>query len=106
MAISFHLDPLDWESTYFDLDLDEVIVPIHEVAVTGLLKIHSDAEGIAQEGIRAAEVAEHEDEHQFARDLASRKLRDLPAGRRQSSQSQQESRSAGRVSWLRSCAAL
>jgi hypothetical protein len=46
-------------------------VPIHEVAVTGLLKIHSDAEGIAQEGIRAAEVAEHEDEHQFARDLAS-----------------------------------
>lgn len=70
MAIPFHVDTLDWEATYFDLDLDEVIVPIHEAAVTRLHEIHSDAEGNAQEEIRAAEVAEQEDEHQFAQDLA------------------------------------
>jgi hypothetical protein len=71
MAIPFPIDTLDWQSTYFDLDLDEVIVPIHEAAVTRLHEIHSDAERRAQEGIRAAEVAEHADERQFAQDLAN-----------------------------------
>jgi hypothetical protein len=71
MPIPFHIDLLSWESTYFDLDLDEVIVPIHEAAVTRLHEIHSDAELKAQEEIRAAEMAEHEDEHQFSRDMAN-----------------------------------
>jgi hypothetical protein len=68
--MAFHIDVLDWESTYFDLDLDEVLVPIHEAAITRLHEIHSGAERGAQEDIRVAEAAEHEDECQFARDLA------------------------------------
>jgi len=70
MAIYFHIDRLDWEATYFELDLDEVIVPIHEAAVTRLHEIHSDAEHAAREEIRGAELADDEAEHQFALDLA------------------------------------
>lgn len=65
------IDLLDWEATQFELDLIEVIVPIHEAAVTSLQAIHYDGEGVAQEQIREADAAADEGESQLARDMAN-----------------------------------
>ncbi|MBZ5670189.1 MAG: hypothetical protein LAO04_10720 [Acidobacteriia bacterium] len=64
------IDLLDWEATQFDLDLNEVIVPIHEAAVTSLQAVHYDGERAAQEAIREADAAGNEGESQLEWDLA------------------------------------
>lgn len=65
-----HIKILDWEATKFHLDLDEVIVPIHEAAVTTLQSVHYDGERAAQEAIRQADAAGDEAEWQLERDMA------------------------------------
>lgn len=65
-----HIKLLDWEATQFDLDLKEVIVPIHEAAVTSLQAVHYDGERAGQEAIRQADAAGDEGEWQLERDLA------------------------------------
>lgn len=67
---SMHIDLLDWEATQFELDLDEVIVPIHEAAVTSLQAVHYDGERAAQEAIRQADTAGDEGEWQLEHDMA------------------------------------
>jgi len=64
------VDLLEWEATQFDLDLKELIVPIHEAAVTSLQAVHYDGERAAQEAIREADAAGDEGEWQLERDLA------------------------------------
>ena len=66
-----HIDLLDWEATQFELDLNEVIVPIHKAALTSLQAIHYDSEGMGQEQIREADAAADECESQLARDMAN-----------------------------------
>jgi len=64
------MELLDWEATQFDFDLKEVIVPIHEVAVTTLQAVHYDGERAAQEAIRQAGVAGDEGGWQLELDMA------------------------------------
>jgi hypothetical protein len=65
-----HIDLLDWEATQFALDLKELIVPIHEAAVTSLQAVHYDGEHAAQEAIRQAGAAGDEGEWQLEQDMA------------------------------------
>jgi hypothetical protein len=66
-----HTDLLDWEATQFELDLREVIVPIHEAAITSLQAVHYDAEAASQEQARDAEAAGDECGWDLARNMAS-----------------------------------
>jgi len=68
---TIHIDLFDWEATQFDLDLNEVIVPIHEAAVTTLQAVHYDGERAAQEAIRQADAAGDEGQWQLQRDMAN-----------------------------------
>jgi hypothetical protein len=67
---SIRIELLDWEATQFYFDLKEVIVPIHEVAVTTLQAVHYDGERAAQEAIRQAGVAGDEGGWQLELDMA------------------------------------
>jgi hypothetical protein len=66
----FHIKLLDWEATQFDLDLKEVIVPIHKAAVTSLQGVHYDGELALQEAILEAEAAGDEGQWQLEQDMA------------------------------------
>jgi len=67
---TMRMDLLDWEATQFGLDLDEVIVPTHEAAITSLHAVHYDVEGTSHEQVREAEAAGDEGEWQLALNMA------------------------------------
>lgn len=78
-TMRLRLDRLRWEYEEFKVQLDEILVPFHEAAITELQNFHSAKEEEFQKAIRNAES--DEGEWQLQRDYA--RLEETRAGERE-----------------------